>query len=753
MFQNRLKWGMPLIAVVIAISLYYGYPPLDPDGAGPKEGRIKLGLDLQGGMDLTLRVDTSKLTNEAKKDATDRAVEVIRNRIDQFGVSEPIIQKQANNRISVQLPGVKDRERALALIGKTALLEFKIVSDLPDTKDEKGQPLAPAGTQAYPSEEGGQLMLEDATPLTGEHIKDAMVEMETQFNTPVVSLEFDPEGAKTFGDLTAANVGRRLAIVLDGKVQSAPRINEAIPSGRAQISGNFKYEDASDLAITLRAGALPAPIIIEEERSVGASLGRDSVRQSIRAALVGFVAVVVFMLVYYLLAGVVANLALALNVVMTLGALGYFHATLTLPGIAGIVLSIGMAVDTNVLVFERIREEHALGKPITAALIMGYKKAFTTVLDSHLTTLITALILYYMGSGPVRGFALTLAIGIIASMFTGIFVTHRIFDLLIAKDSLKNLKMLHIFKRTPKFDYLKLRRFCYALSILVIAVGAFRFVQRGKEMYGVDFTGGTMMELKFQSAPTLESVRKAMDEIGHGNATIQIVAGTSQVIFRTEQGTEAAIQEKLKASMPDNPFELNRLESVGPIVGSELKHKAVWAFLISLLGIWMYVVYRYDFRFAAGAILAIFHDGLVALGALALTGRELSVTSLAAVLTILGFSINDTIVIFDRIRERRRSGVKETFGEAINTSVNQTMSRTILTTLTVFMVVLSLYFQGGDVINDFAFTMVVGLISGTYSTIYIAAPVLIDWPGQKRSGGPYVPASGGKTATVVAKKK
>ncbi len=732
---NRLKWGLPLTVAVILISLYYAMPPFDPDGAGPKEGKIKLGLDLQGGMDLTLRVDTSKLDADAQKDATDRAIEIIRNRIDQFGVSEPVIQKQSWDRITVQLPGVTDRERALALLGKTALLEFKLVAEDQKLLTEALAGKPAEGYRLYKDEDGSNLLVEEKTLLTGKTIKNAIVDMETQFNQPVVSLEFDSEGARLFGDITAANVKRRLAIVLDDKVQSAPVIQEAIPSGRAQISGRFTYEQAMDLAITLRAGALPAPIVIEEERSVGASLGRDSVRQSVQAALVGFVAVVIFMLIYYLLSGFIANLALALNILMTLGALAYFHATLTLPGIAGIVLSIGMAVDTNVLVFERIREERAFGKPVAAALIAGYKKAFTTVLDSHLTTMITAMILYYMGSGPVRGFALTLAIGLIASMFTGIFVTHLLFDLLALKGSLKDLKMLHFFQRTPKFDFLKLRKFCYVLSLVVILIGAFRFLQRGKDMYGVDFTGGTMVELKFTKAPTLEEMRGALDEIGLGSASIQVVSGSTQVIIRAEQGAEKAIQDKLKTALSDNPFELNRLESVGPIVGGELKKKAFWAFLISLVGIWMYVVYRYDFRFAAGAILAIFHDALVALGALALTGRELSITSLAAVLTILGFSINDTIVIFDRIRERRRSGAKETFGEAINTSVNQTMSRTILTTLTVFMVVLALYFKGGDVINDFAFTMLVGLISGTYSTVYIAAPVLIDWPGSKGQKG------------------
>ncbi len=731
MLKNRLKWGVPLIALVTAVSLYYALPPIDPDGAGPKEGKIKLGLDLQGGMDLVLRVDMSKLDEEAKKDATDRVIEIVRNRIDQFGVSEPVIQKQSWDRVSVQLPGVTDRERALALIGKTALLEFKLVSDNASLLKEAQEGRLPAGYVLMRSENNEAMLVEDKALLTGKAIKNATVDMEAQFNQPVVSIEFDGEGAKGFSDITGANVNRRLAIVLDDKVQSAPVINEQIPSGRAQISGSFTYDTALDLAITLRAGALPAPIVIEEERTVGASLGKDSVEKGLKAAFYGFLAVVAFMTIYYLLCGMIANLALFLNILITLAALSYFRATLTLPGIAGIVLTIGMAVDANVLIFERIREELELKKPVAAAIMAGYRKAFVTILDANLTTLITAAILYFMGSGPVKGFALTLAIGLLASMFTGIFVTRTIFELMLVKGSTPSLKMLRFLTKTPSINFLKPRKICYALSIVVIAFGLFRFFQRGDGMYGVDFTGGTLQEYRFKSPVSVDAVRRSLNEIGHGEATIQEVGGANQIIIRSPQETEAAVEQRLKADFKEASPETLRVESVGPIVGKELKEKAFWAFIISLAGIWMYVVYRFDFRFAAGAILAIFHDGLIVLGAVALSGRELTIPILAAILTILGFSINDTIVIFDRIRERRRSGAKETYEQGINVSINQTLSRTILTTLTVLMVVVSLYFWGGEVINDFAFTMLVGLISGTYSTVYIAAPMLVDWPGSR----------------------
>ncbi len=731
--QKSLKWRLPLIAAVIALAFYYAYPPLDPDGPGPKQGKLKLGLDLQGGMQLVLRVDDSKLDQDAKKDALVRVLEIIRNRIDQFGVSEPSIQRQGEDRIVVQLPGVSDRQRALDLIGKTALLEFRLVSeDQAKTKDAIAGKV-PEGFKLYKSDQDQQLLLEDKVLMSGKTITNAQVGFESQYNEPIVTLEFNGEGAKLFGDITAANVNRRLAIVLDDKVQSAPVINEAIPSGKAQITGRFRIEEAQDLAIALRAGALPAPIIIEEERSVGPSLGKDSVQMGVRATLVGFALVIAFMAAYYLFAGLIADFALLLNILIIIGALGYFHATLTLPGIAGIVLTIGMAVDANVLIFERIREEQALKKPVAASLMAGYKKAFVTILDSNLTTLITAIILYYIGTGPVKGFALTLAVGIMASMFTGIFVTHTIFDLLMAKGSLRELRMLHIFRKTPNINFLKVRKFCYVASLIAILIGVIAFTRRGEKMYGVDFSGGTMLEVEFQKPAAIDKLRQSLGDIGYGTATIQRVGETNQIIIRSPLGSADVIQEKIRKDLADNPFEMLRIESVGPVVGKELQGKAVWAFVLSLAAIWLYVVYRFDFRFASGAILALFHDGLIALGAVALTGRELSVTVLAAVLTILGFSINDTIVIFDRIRERRRSGVRETYEEGINTSVNQTLSRTILTTFTVFMVVGSLYFYGGEVINDFAFTMLVGLVSGTYSTVYIAAPVLVDWPGAKKS--------------------
>jgi len=367
-----------------------------------------------------------------------QGLETIRNRVDQFGVAEPSIQQQGDNRILVQLPGVQDPARAKALIGKTALLEFKML-------DERADPEAavrgsvPEGDellyQKRIDKESGQerktpFVVQKKTLLTGRDLSTARVSIDQNTSEPYVSVEFNAAGAKAFGDLTEANVGKRLAIILDGNIHSAPVIRERIPSGRAQITGGFTTQEATDLAIVLRAGALPAPVTVLEERTVGPSLGADSIRKGLWSTVTAALAVIVFMLIYYRLSGLIADVALALNLLILMAAMAGFHATLTLPGIAGVVLTIGMAVDTNILIFERIREELRGGKTVRASIDAGFSRAFRTVIDTHVTVLVSAAILYQFGTGPVKGFAVSLAIGILASLFTAVFFTRLIFDLL-----------------------------------------------------------------------------------------------------------------------------------------------------------------------------------------------------------------------------------------------------------------------------------------------------------------------------------
>ncbi len=397
----------------------------------PLEEKIKLGLDLQGGMHLVLEVDTAKLPpGSDPSDAVDRALEIIRNRVDKFGVAEPIVQRQGKDRVVVQLPGLKDPQRAKNLIGSTALLEFRLVDK--ERLDEAEAGKIPKGYEILEDNEGKKLLVKKDPELTGDSLVNAWVDTSQGdgiMAQTVVSLEFNNKGAKKFAQVTGAHVDEQLAIVLDGKVRSAPVIRSRIDGGRAQIEGNFSLEEARDLKIILRAGALPAPVKIMEERTVGPSLGQDSIRKGIIASIIGFVLVILFMGIYYGLSGIIADVALVGCLIMLLGGLAGFKGTLTLPGIAGIILTMGMAVDSNILIFERIREELRANKTIKIAIDSGYKKAFWTVFDTHITTLITGLILFIFGTGPIKGFAVTLCLGISISLFTAIVITRLIFDL------------------------------------------------------------------------------------------------------------------------------------------------------------------------------------------------------------------------------------------------------------------------------------------------------------------------------------
>lgn len=403
------------------------------------EKTLKLGLDLQGGMHLLLEAELDQVPDDIElNEAMGRALEVIRNRVDQFGVSEPLIARQGDRWIVVQLPGISDPNRALDLIGRTALMEFRLVNETPIPTDEAD---IPEGAEVLLDREGSRLLVNKEAQFTGAALRTANVRMSGDFNRPQIAFTLKSEAADIFSNVTANNVGRRLAIVLDGVVQSAPEIRERIPGGEGVIQGNFTLESARDLAIILRSGALPVPVSIIENRTIGPTLGMDSIRAGITALALGFLLVLVFMAIYYRSAGLIADFALLLNILILMGVMAYFHFTLTLPGIAGIILIVGMAVDANVLIFERIREELALGKTPRVAIDAGYAKALTTILDANITTMIAAVFLFQFGTGPVKGFAVTLFIGILASMFTAIIVTKTVFEITTQDRQIKELKI------------------------------------------------------------------------------------------------------------------------------------------------------------------------------------------------------------------------------------------------------------------------------------------------------------------------
>src|SRR3989338_879702 len=592
-------------------------------GMLPLKDKINLGLDLQGGMHLLLKVDTSKLPAEEKEDAPLKALEIIRNRVDEFGVKELSVYRQGVDEIVVQLPGVTDRDRARELIGKTALLEFKLVEDNVDLYNKALQGEIPEGYELKNGEKE-KILLNKNTLLTGDTLVNAEVKFDqSRFNEPYVAIEFNAKGATAFSEITAANVEKRLAIVLDGRVHSAPRINERIPSGRASITGRFTVEEAGDLAIVLRAGTLPAPIYIEEERTIGPLLGRDSINSGIRASIIGLILIFVFIVVYYLFAGIISSFAMLLNFVIILGTLGWIHTTLTLPGIAGMILTIGMAVDANVLIYERMREEMATGKHMRSVISFGYDKAYNAILDSNITTLIAAALLFQFGTGPIKGFGVTLSIGLMASMFTGIFVTRIIFEILSSNKNFTKIPMLKLFPET-KIDVIGKRWMAYTWSIIVLGVGLGTFLMRGEKMYGIDFTGGQIQEYSFTRAVSAEDVRKSIDTIGIKDATIQQFSNKNQVLVKTSADEAELIKEAFDAGFKDNPSEILRVEKVGPSVGKHLKKNALLALIWSLGGILIYVGIRFkNMIYASAGIIALFHDVAVGMGALAMAGGEM----------------------------------------------------------------------------------------------------------------------------------
>jgi SecD/SecF fusion protein len=734
-------------------------------------GKIRLGLDLRGGTSFLLEMDTNRLatvevvTNQAGQvitrtnymseeeveTALSQAVEVLRRRVDKFGVAEPIIQPAGRNRILVQLPGLSeaDRESAQRQLQRAAFLEFRLVHERSEELLREGliEPGYEVLTEERRNPDGTKTLqryLVKKRPergMTGAYIKSAMV-VRGNLGEPRIVFQLTSEGAELFGQITRENQGRLLAIVLDGVLYSAPRIREPILTGSGEITGNFDLREAIELANVLE-NPLRAPLRVIESRDVDPTLGADSIRSGMRAAMVGAVAVCLFMLVYYLMAGLVANVALLLNILLLLGVMCSIGTTLTLPGIAGIVLTIGMAVDANVLIFERIREELAAGKSLRGAIAAGYEKAFGTILDANLTTLIASVILIYMGTGPVKGFGVTLTIGLSVSMFTALVVTRLIFDALLDRGWLRSLRMLHLIRET-RIDFLRWAKPAFIASWMLILVGnGYGIFVRGHDVLGVEFTGGANLTLAFDPAHRVEvdRLRAAATEASGANVLVgyqrDVATGTDNLRITVRvppnatedqaQGLAGRVVEELRRRFPEANFKVLSVDNIGPVIGREIQRSAIWAAVLAMFGVLIYVAFRYEFSFAVGAVVAVVHDLLMTLGWYFLAQHQLNATTVAALLTIIGFSINDTIVIFDRVREDLKLGLRGTFREIMNHALNRTLSRTLITSGTTFLATLALYALGGAVINDFAFAFLIGILTGTYSSIYIAGALVLWW--------------------------
>ena len=787
----------------------------------------RLSANVKAGNPELTDVEVQNQINTILKDADARAIEVIRNRIDGLGVNEPVIQGGKNHRIVVQLPGAnaEQRDAAEKSIQSAAFLEFKLVHKqndelvdkvltsgrLPEgfvsSDDGRGYKRAanynelvkdpdyarrlslfevpdPRYAFMLEREQGadGQVSYRPVyvlrkAELTGDALSSASVEIEPMTGRVHVSLVFNAKGAADFARLTKAysprgsrnkdsDEGRRLAIVLDDTLYSAPVLKTEIPNGRAVIEGNFKWSEAAVLRNILNAGSLPAPMKILEKRSVESTLGADAIRSGLNAAVLATVLVALFMLIYYSYCGLIANVALVLDLlllpaglIVASNILSIFVKdaaiakrsldlpVLTMPGIAGIVLTLGMAVDANVLIFERIREEFALGKSARAAVAAGYDRAFLAIFDSNITTLLTAIILFIFGAGPIRGFAITLTAGIIISMFTALVVTRLVFNATVPEKRTQPYRMMQ-FMKNANFDFLRWGKPAGLASLAVIVVTLALFFGRGLKnpasVMAVDFTGGASMTYGYAQKADIGEIRKVVADVVKNDATIQYQStldGTGNLLLiKTsvmkvgEENVSKMIQAALTQAFPESKFTLAGEEDVGSEVGRDLKRAATKAILFSLIGILIYVSLRFEFGFALGGVIALAHDAFITLGLYSLFGRQVSLTIVAALLTIVGYSINDTIVIFDRIREDLRKDPKTDYRTLCNRAINQTLSRTVLTSLTTLIAVLVLFIFGGGAINDFALAMLIGVIAGTYSTIFIAAPIMLAWYKGRRPG-------------------
>lgn len=594
-------------------------------------------------------------------------------------------------------------------------------------------------------------------PLDGGVITDASKSFGQTSGNPEVDMAMNAEGARIWASMTANNVGRCIAIVLDGMVYSYPRVNSEITGGRSQISGTFSITEADDLSNVLKSGKLPAPARIVQEAVVGPSLGSESINAGLISFALAFLLVLAYMMFFYSGAGIVANIALLTNVLFLFGALVSFGAVLTLPGIAGIVLTLGMAVDANVIIYERIKEELRAGKALRLAISDGYKNAYSAIIDGNLTTIITGVVLAIFGSGPVQGFATTLVIGLITSLITSIFITRLVFEWRLGKN--KNItfgnKVTNNFMQNSKVDFIALRRYAYIFSIAVTIIGAGFIFGKGFS-YGVDFTGGRTYVIRFDQDVTTGDVRTALLQEFDESIEVKQFGGESQMKVTTKymiednsEETDALVDGKIYNALKgffthemtledftattDNPNGIVSSEKVGPTIADDIKRDALIAVIIALFAIFTYIAIRFkNWTWGTGGLIALIHDAIFVMSFFAIfTGilpfsLDVDQSFIAAVLTIIGYSINDTVIIFDRIREYKTLYPKRDIKENINEALNSTISRTINTSATTLIVLIAIAIFGGEVIRGFAVALSVGILIGTYSSLFIASPIVYD---------------------------
>ena len=880
--MNKKKFGMRelIILLVIVLSAYTVWPSIQVHTKkgeekqtflkeNPKMGAksINFGLDLAGGTAITLEIDKTNIKGDDIKDIQEQSLEIIRNRVDQYGLSEPQISPSGDDRIVVELAGVDD-STAKALVGSTAKLEFKILAEAEkftqvvglidqyltrqttdivadsaatdstakdstvakadsakDTtktlSDDELLGKAPAAevaatdsakdsaaVEAQPASEVGVALsayylsfgnggfiaeenvekvkkllategvqkliprdvafafgsglepvqrdskikakrlylLKRRAEMAGDDVVDARpyrVSDGVSAGEVAVSLKFGGIGPKKFSAVTAANIGKQMAIVLDNQVISAPVIRDRIPNGEAQITGLDDMAEANRLSVVLRAGALKAPMKIIESRSVGATLGEENIVQGFGSGAIGLILCLVFMVAYYRLGGLIASFGMVINTLVTAAVMSVFNATLTLPGIAGFILVVGMSLDANVIIYERIREELKNGLTARAAVAKGYERAFGAILDSNLTTVLTGLILYKIGTGSVKGFGLTLTIGILTSLFCAITVTRSILDWRLAKADRTTLSIGSGFKAINEANLQIIpnrRRFGLISMILIVASIAFIAI-KGFD-FSIDFTGGQVYTVQYQDSDKHEKdLSKALSAAGISGTKVRTLGGTSansyQISMRASDDAQFELKMAQAFEKAGQKCEIVAKDNVGPTIGKELRFNAILSVILAWLGILIYVWFRFGkfgLGFGVAAVLGLVHDTVITLGFISAFGLSFDGALIASLLTMIGYSVNDTIVNFDRIRENTAVYGSSNFAETINKSLNQCFSRTMVTSLTTLFVCVILAVMGGSSIRDFGLVQCFGILIGTYSSVCICSPVVLWWSKRFKKG-------------------
>ncbi len=709
---------------------------------------LKGGIDLIGGSSFTLRVqptiDPEGTSVPVTATAVQQAIQTVEKRLNNLGTADLLIVAQGNDRILVQMPGVSPEEASAVreILEKIAKLELKAVH--PESSalanrlaaEKEADRVLPPGYKLYvlsDEDEDGQVITENIllkrrSALDGSYIVHAQ-ELYGPYEGKL-TVELNAEGANKMFDLTSKMRPGvdRLAIVLDGKVLSAPVVQSSL-GANFEISGMKDANEAKSIAAAL-LNPLKNPLLVEEERTVSATLGKQTIHQGITAGIAGLGLTLLFVLIYYRFAGIIALLGLTLNILILFGAMAMFGFTFTLPGIAGIILTIGVAVDANVLIYERLREELAAGKSIKAAISAAYDKAFSAIFDANITTLITALILFWRASGTVKGFAVTLTIGILASMLAALLCTRVLFWWFSDAGVLKKLTFMNLIPKRA-FNFLGKRKIAFSFSIILIVAGLGSVGMKGNSSLGIDFTGGAQLSYQLVDGQTVEqpAVQQVLNKLElskQASSQEETTTGGEYLLtVRCASDDIGAIETALSSNfevLKDRPSR----ETISASLGGEFLNTALWALIVGMVAILIYITIRFEFSFALGAFAALVHDILICLGIVILSGQELSLIHVGAFLTIAGYSINDTIVVFDRIREDLRSR-RGDVQDVMNHAINATLSRTVLTSVTTFVAVLVLYIYGGSALKDFSFTIMIGVIVGTYSSSFIASPIVYIW--------------------------